>query len=216
MNLILFGPPGAGKGTQAQLLQADHGFTQVSTGDMLRAELYSGSALGKKAKSIMDAGKLVPDDLMIDMIEKRIELNDCKNGFILDGFPRTIPQAEALDSLMSLKGISLDALISIEVDEDDLVSRVCGRFSCVSCSTTYHDTYNLPKDEGTCDTCGSKKFQRRSDDNDETVRARLADYHKQTKPIIDHYGKKNLLKVIDGRQSIDVVTVDLNRALGLG
>lgn len=216
MNLILFGPPGAGKGTQALRLQNDLGFVQLSTGDMLRAELNSGSDLGQKAKSIMDAGQLVPDDLMIDLIAKRLEQDDCKSGFILDGFPRTIPQAEALDSLLAQKGISLDALISLDVDDEDLVTRISGRFSCVTCGTTYHDTYYPPKVEGVCDKCGSKEFLRRSDDNPETVRARLAAYHKKTKPIIKHYGKKNLLKTIDARRSIDVVTMELKRALGLG
>ena len=216
MRLILFGPPGAGKGTQAQRLQAKYGPVQLSTGDMLRAELASGSDLGRKAKTVMDAGQLVPDDLMIDMIAKRIEQEDCRNGFILDGFPRTIPQAKALDALLERKGITLDALIAIDVDDEELVTRVSGRFSCAKCGATYHDTLNPPKVDGICDNCGSRDFVRRSDDNAQTVQARLDAYHDQTRPIMDHYAKKELLKVIDGRRSIDQVTGDVEAALGLG
>jgi adenylate kinase len=216
MNLILFGPPGAGKGTQAQRLQAEFGMVQLSTGDMLRAELASGSDLGKRAKTIMDAGQLVPDDLMIDMIAQRIEREDCRNGFILDGFPRTIPQAEALDALLAKKGIVIDALIAIQADDEDLVKRATGRFSCAKCGATYHDTFKRPKREGVCDVCGSTEFTRRSDDNVETVRARLKAYHTQTAPILDYYGKKGLLKTIDGRKEIDQVTRDLKAALSVG
>ena len=216
MNLILFGPPGAGKGTQAQRLQAEFGIVQLSTGDMLRGELASGSALGKRAKTIMDAGQLVPDDLMIDMIAKRIEREDCKNGFILDGFPRTIPQAKALDALLAEKGIVIDALIAIEVDDEDLVERATGRFSCAKCGATYHDTFKRPKKDGACDTCGCTTFNRRSDDNAETVRARLKAYHTLTAPILDYYGQKGLLKSIDGRKEIDQVTRDLKAVLAAG
>lgn len=216
MRLILFGPPGAGKGTQAQRLQSELGVVQLSTGDMLRAEIASGSDLGQRAKSIMEAGNLVPDDLIIDLIAKRIDHDDCAKGFILDGFPRTIPQAEALDSLLSEKRMTLDALVAIDVDEDDLVTRISGRFSCASCGATYHDSFNRPAKEGVCDICGATEFTRRADDNAETVRARLKAYHEQTKPIMDHYANMGLLKTIDGRKDIDQVTAELKAVLGIG
>ncbi len=216
MNLILFGPPGAGKGTQAQRLQADFGIMQLSTGDMLRAEVASGSELGKRAKAIMDAGQLVPDDLMIDMIAKRIDQDDCKKGFILDGFPRTIPQALALDALLQKKGVVMDALIAIKVDDDDLVARATGRFSCAKCGTTYHDTFRPTEKTETCDVCGATSFTRRSDDKAETVRTRLKAYHAQTAPILSHYEKRGLLKTIDGRKEIDQVTRELKAALSAG
>lgn len=216
MNLILFGPPGAGKGTQAQRLQAEFGIMQLSTGDMLRAEVASGSELGNRAKTIMNAGQLVPDDLMIDLIAKRIEQKDCQKGFILDGFPRTIPQAVALDALLAKKGIVLAALVAIEVDDEDLVTRATGRFSCVKCGATYHDTFKRPKKDGVCDVCGATEFARRSDDNAETVWNRLKAYHAQTAPILTHYEKKGLLKTINGRKEIDQVTRDLKAALKAG
>jgi len=216
MNLILFGPPGAGKGTQAQRLQAEYGMVQLSTGDMLRAELASGSVLGKRVKTIMDAGQLVPDELMIDMIAKRIEKDDCKQGFILDGFPRTIPQAKALDALLARRGIVLDALVAIDVDDEDLVGRATGRFSCAKCGATYHDTFKRTQKDGVCDVCGSTSFSRRSDDKEETVRARLKAYHTQTAPILDYYEQKGLLKSIDGRKEIDQVTRDLKATLIAG
>ena len=216
MNLILFGPPGAGKGTQAQRLQAEFGMVQLSTGDMLRAELASGSELGKRAKTIMDAGQLVPDDLMIDMIAKRIAQADCQRGFILDGFPRTIPQAQALDALLAQRSIVLDALVAIDVDDEDLVARATGRFSCATCGATYHDTFKQTQKDGVCDACGATSFSRRSDDKEETVRARLKAYHTQTAPILDFYEKKGLLKSIDGRKEIDQVTRDLKAALTAG
>ncbi len=216
MNLILFGPPGAGKGTQAQRLQAEFGIMQLSTGDMLRAEVTSGSELGVRAKSIMNAGQLVPDDLMIDMIAKRIEQKDCRRGFILDGFPRTIPQAQALDALLAKRGVVLDALVAIEVDDDELVRRATGRFSCAKCGATYHDTFKQPLKAGICDACGGTEFTRRSDDNAETVRTRLKAYHTQTAPILAHYGQKGLLKTINGRKEIDQVTSDLKTVLNAG
>ena len=184
MNLIVFGPPGAGKGTQAQLLQNSHGLIQLSTGDMLRAAVASGSALGKQAKAVMGAGSLVPDDVMVAMIEQRIDEPACSEGFILDGFPRTVAQAEALDAMLAKKGRSLAAVIEMKVDDAALVDRITGRFSCAKCGAGYHDKFLQPKIAGICDRCGGAKFNRRADDNVDTVRARLSAYHDQTSPLL--------------------------------
>lgn len=213
-TLILLGPPGSGKGTQAKRLQDRYGIIQLSTGDMLRAEVASGSELGKKAKGIMESGGLVPDGLIIDMISDRIDLDDCRDGFILDGFPRTTPQAEALDVMFREKGKNLDHVIEMEVDDDAMVERITGRFTCVGCGAGYHDTFQRPKADGVCDACGGTEFSRRSDDNAETVRTRLDAYHRQTKPIIDYYGNKGLLSQVDGMAAIDQVTEQLTGILG--
>jgi len=214
MNVILLGPPGAGKGTQAKRLEKQHNLIQLSTGDMLRAAVASGSDLGKKAKEIMDAGHLVPDDLMIAMISDRIDQPDCANGFILDGFPRTTPQAEALDTMLSEKGLKLDAVIEMKVDDDSLVGRITGRYTCAKCGAGYHDSFQKPKVEGVCDTCGGTEFKRRADDNEETVRTRLASYHAQTAPILPYYTEKGLLKAVDGMAGIDEVTTQIEGVLG--
>ncbi|MBR46938.1 MAG: adenylate kinase [Rhodospirillaceae bacterium] len=205
MNLLLLGPPGAGKGTQAQRLMAHFDIPQLSTGEMLRAAVAEGSGLGKEAKAIMEVGKLVPDGLMIQMISQRIGREDCAKGFILDGFPRTTPQAEALDAMLKERGLNLDKVISISVDEEALIERISGRFSCADCGSGYHDSFKQPKTEGKCDECGGTNFERRKDDNRETVTARLSTYHEQTAPIIPYYKADGRLAEVDGMADIDAV-----------
>ena len=214
MNLILFGPPGAGKGTQAKRLQETHGMVQLSTGDMLRAEVDSGSELGLQAKEIMEAGQLVPDDLIIAMISGRIDRDDCKNGFILDGFPRTKPQAEALNDMLENKGLNIDHVIEIKVDDNAMVKRITGRFTCAGCGAGYQDEFQKPEKDGVCDQCGGTEFNRRADDNAETVTARLQAYHEQTSPIFSYYQEKGLLEGVDGMAEIDAVTEQLNALVG--
>lgn len=205
MNLILLGPPGAGKGTQAQRLVDTYGLVQLSTGDMLRAEVESGSDLGVRAKKIMDGGQLVPDDLMIAMISGRIDAASASDGIILDGFPRTTAQAEALDTMLDAKGLAMDHVIQLEVDEDAIIARLSGRFSCAACGAGYHDTYAKPEVEGVCDKCGATEFARRSDDNADTVRSRLVAYNEQTAPILPYYGRKGSLKQVDGLGAMETV-----------
>jgi adenylate kinase len=204
MNVILLGPPGAGKGTQAERLVKEYGLVQLSTGEMLRDEVKAGSELGKRAKAIMDSGALVPDDLIIAMISGKIDAVGGK-GIILDGFPRTTAQAEALDKMLALKGLKLDHVIQLKVDEDALVERLGGRFSCAKCGAGYHDKFHKPSKDGVCDRCGSTEFTRRSDDRPEAVRARLEVYRQQTAPILPYYEKKNAFKSIDGMGEMNEV-----------
>lgn len=213
MNLILLGPPGAGKGTQAKLLQDRYGIVQLSTGDMLRAEVAAGSPLGREAKAIMESGALVPDDLIVKMIERRIAAPDCAKGFILDGFPRTIPQAQALDKVLSANGIRIDRVVEMEVDDEAMIARITGRYTCAKCGTGYHDTANKPKVAGVCDKCGGREFTRRADDNADTVRARLKAYHAQTAPISRYYGQRGMLRAVDGMAPINDVTRAITAAI---
>ncbi len=213
MNLILLGPPGAGKGTQAQYLVESLGLLQLSTGDMLRAAVAEGSALGKKVKSIMEAGQLVPDAVIVAMIADRIDKPDCQGGFILDGFPRTLAQAEALDEMLGDRDKELTGVIEIGVDDDLLVKRITGRFSCATCGAGYHDTFKRPELDDVCDVCGGTEFSRREDDNRKTVVARLETYHEQTAPLLPYYRERGKLKTVDGMTEIDEVGRQIEAAL---
>jgi adenylate kinase len=213
MNVILLGPPGAGKGTQAQRLQQEQGLVQLSTGDMLRAAVASGSELGKKAKGIMERGELVPDALMVGLIEDRISQPDAAKGFILDGFPRTEAQAKALDQMLDKAGKKLDRVVEMEVDETALTERIVGRFSCGKCGAGYHDKFKRPKVEGVCDVCGSKEFTRRKDDNAETMKTRMAAYRAQTEPLLPYYGARGVLRKVDGMAPMDTVYRQISAVL---
>jgi adenylate kinase len=214
VKIILLGPPGAGKGTQAQRLQDELGLRQLSTGDMLRAAVASGSELGLKAKGIMERGELVPDDLMVGLIETRIGEPDCAKGFILDGFPRTVAQAEALDAMLGSRKTALDRVIEMQVDEAVLVGRIVGRFSCGKCGAGYHDTFKRPRKEGVCDVCGGTEFARRKDDNEETVKTRMAAYRSQTAPLLPYYRARGVLRAVDGMASMDEVYRQIKAAIG--
>ena len=213
MILILLGPPGCGKGTQAKRLEESYSVMQLSTGDMLRAAVASGSKMGEQAKKVMDAGGLMPDEIMIEIISERIDQPDCANGFILDGFPRTTPQAEALDTLLAKKSLKLGKVIELKVDEEALVERITGRFSCVKCGAGYHDKFQQPKRLGICDSCGNTEFSRRSDDNENTVRSRLSAYNDQTAEIVPYYGAKGNLIEIDGMLEIEDVTLAIQEVI---
>jgi adenylate kinase len=213
LELILLGPPGAGKGTQSKLLETRYGVAQISTGDMLRAELAAATPIGLEAKAVMEAGKLVSDDLIIRMISERISRPDCAKGFILDGFPRTVPQAEALDKFLHETAVDLDAVIELKVDEAVLVERISGRFSCAKCGAGYHDKFKMPKHAGICDVCGSTEFKRRPDDKAETVHARLEAYNADTVPILPYYKAKGRLYSVDGMAEMDEVERQIEAVL---
>ncbi len=213
MKLMLVGPPGAGKGTQAKRLEEHLGLCQLSTGDMLRAAVAAGTPVGQKAKAVMEAGQLVSDDIVIGIIRERIQETDCAHGFILDGFPRTLAQADALATLLNETGTSLDAVIELRVDDEQLVERITGRYTCATCGEGYHDTFKQPANAGVCDRCGGTQFKRRADDNEETLRSRLLAYYKETSPLIGYYHALGLLRTVDGMAEIDAVTASMIQAL---
>lgn len=213
MIVILLGPPGAGKGTQAQKLAQTRGLVQLSTGDMLRAAVKAGTEVGKQAEAIMKAGGLVSDEIVIRIIADRIQEPDCKTGFLLDGFPRTLNQAASLDKLLEDAGRKLDVVVELKVDDDALVERITGRFTCANCGMGYHDTFKKPKTDGTCDQCGSREFSRRADDNAETVKSRLMAYYRETAPLVGYYFAKDRLRSIDGMADIGEVSKQLNDVL---
>lgn len=212
MNLILLGAPGAGKGTQAKLIVEKYGIPQISTGDMLREAVAKGTELGKKAKEYMDRGELVPDEVVIGIVKERLKQPDCEKGFILDGFPRTLKQAEELDKMLEELGKKIDAVINVHVPEEEVVKRIVNRRTCKNCGAVYHLIYNPPKEEGKCDKCGGELYQR-DDDKEETVRARYKVYKEQTEPLIEYYSKKGLLYTVDGTKSIEEVFEEIQKIL---
>jgi len=223
MNLILLGPPGAGKGTQAKRLAQTHGLVQLATGDMVRAAIASGSEVGRRVKAIYDAGQLVPDDIIIQMIADRIGQPDCaphgaphgakRGGFILDGFPRTVPQAEALDAMLAERGQALNHVILLEVDEAALVDRIAGRFTCQGCGASFHERYRRPQVEGVCEVCGGTDLVHRADDRPEAVKTRFEVYRRQTEPILPYYRARGILRTVNGMADIDEVTRQIEQLL---
>jgi adenylate kinase len=213
MNIILLGPPGSGKGTQAKRIEQTHGLVQLSTGDMLRGTTGSDTEFGRRVKAIMDSGQLVPDDIIVEMIDLRIQQPDCSRGFILDGFPRNVPQARALDVMLGKHGLKLDHVILLDVDEAALVDRLSGRFSCNQCGASYHDRYNRPTHDEMCDVCGGSEFTRRADDRPEAVKARFEVYRQQTAPILPYYQERGILRRVDGMADIDTVTEEIDKIL---
>lgn len=213
MNLVLLGPPGAGKGTQAKLISSNFKIPHISTGDIFRANISQNTELGIKAKSYMDKGLLVPDEVTIDIVKDRLAKEDCKNGFLLDGFPRTVKQAEALDEFLNENGKKIDGTILIEVPKENILGRMTGRRVCSKCGASFHVIFNPPKVEGICDLCGGAVVQRK-DDTEETVKERLEVYDKQTEPLVEYYKGKNVLKSVDGTQDINKVFKDISDILG--
>jgi adenylate kinase len=216
MRLILLGPPGAGKGTQAAWLRDTYQIPQLSTGEMLREAVAKGTEVGRQAKSIMEAGELVSDEVIVRIVADRIDESDCARGFILDGFPRTTAQAEALDRMLAERGLKLDAVVEIAVDNDALIERISGRFSCARCGAGYHDSFKPTAKPGVCDVCGGTEFIRRKDDNAETVKSRLVAYEAQTAPLLPFYRAKGLVRTVDGMAPIDEVTAAIRQALEAG
>lgn len=215
-NIILLGPPGAGKGTQASRLEHDRGMIQLSTGDMLRAAVKAGTPVGLKAKAVMEAGQLVSDEIVSGIIGERLDQPDTEKGVIFDGYPRTAAQAASLDTLLAERGRTLDHVIELEVDEDALVERITGRFTCAKCNEGYHDRFKQTKAPEVCDVCGSNEFKRRPDDNEETVRTRMAEYRAKTAPILPIYEARGLVKRVDGMADIDDVTTAIEAILDAG
>jgi adenylate kinase len=213
MNIILLGPPGAGKGTQASRLQDERGMVQLSTGDMLRAAVKEGTPIGLRAKAVMEAGELVSDEIVSGIIGEALDKLSPETGVIFDGYPRTAAQAEALDAILTVRGRKLDCVIELEVDEDALVERITGRFTCAKCGEGYHDSFKRPAKDGVCDSCGSAEFKRRPDDNEETVRTRMAEYRAKTEPILPIYHARGLLKRVDGMADIAAVNAAIEAIL---
>jgi len=212
LRLVLLGPPGAGKGTQASAITKRYNIPHISTGDIFRANIKEGTDLGKKAKEYMDKGLLVPDDIVVSIVKDRLTKEDCKNGFLLDGFPRTVNQADALDIELEKMGFRLDKVINIDVEKDELINRAIGRRICKKCGATYHVEFNPPKQSGKCDVCGEGLYQR-DDDTEETVSKRIEVYLKETKPLIEYYTKKGIILNVDGKQSIEKVYEDIVKSL---
>ena len=213
MKIIMLGAPGAGKGTQAKKIAAKYGIPHISTGDIFRANIKNGTELGKKAKTYMDQGLLVPDELVVDLVVDRVNQDDCENGYVLDGFPRTIPQAEALTEALEKMGQKVDFAIDVNVPDENIVKRMGGRRACVTCGATYHMVYAPTKKEGICDTCGGELILR-DDDKPETVQKRLNVYHDQTQPLIDYYTSQGILRTVDGTVDIDDVVRAITEFLG--
>ena len=213
MKIIMLGAPGAGKGTQAKKIAEKYAIPHISTGDIFRANIKNGTELGQKAKGYMDQGLLVPDELVVDLVADRVKQDDCKNGYVLDGFPRTIPQAEALDHALAEMGEKMDYAINVEVPDENIVNRMSGRRACVDCGATYHIVYAPTKEDGVCDKCGGSLVLR-DDDKPETVKKRLGVYHDQTQPLIDYYKNEGILAEVDGTKDMEEVFQDIVKILG--